>query len=85
MSDLQENIVNYILAPIATAIAGWFLGRRKSAAEASSTEIENVEKSLAIYRGIITDLESQIKSLKTQITDLEQQLFNFKNRKKCQE
>lgn len=80
MSDLQDHIVNYLLAPIAAAFAGWVFGRRKNDAEASSAEIENVEKSLAIYRGIITDMEAQIKSLKSQIAELEDQLKTLKNK-----
>lgn len=84
MSDLQDYILN-LLTPIATAFAGWFFGRRKSVAEAKTTEIENVEKSLAIYRGIIGDLEARIEFLKSQIADLEKQLITLKSRKQCQE
>lgn len=80
MSDLQDQIVTYLLAPIAAAFGGWLFGRRKLSAEASTTEIENVEKSLAIYRGIITDMETQIRSLKTQITELEDQLNTLKKK-----
>lgn len=85
MDELQDHIFNYVLAPVAAVFAGWFFGRRRSAAEADGVEIENVEKALSIYRGIISDLEAQIKTLKAQIAELETQVSELKNHKKWKE
>lgn len=52
-------------------VVGWLVGRRKSNAEAVASELTNVEKSLAIYRGIITDLEAKVERLETRIVELQ--------------
>ncbi len=67
--DILDTVLN-ILAPIATAVVGWFIGKRKTNAEASQSEIENVEKALGIYRNIIEDLNSKIQALEDRVTTL---------------
>jgi predicted RNase H-like nuclease (RuvC/YqgF family) len=64
--ELLINILTF-LAPIVTAIVGWVLGKRKTNAEATTSEMENVEKALKIYREIITDLDEKIKRLEERV------------------
>lgn len=52
-------------------VVGWLVGKRKSNAEAVASELTNVEKSLGIYRGIITDLEAKVERLEARIVELQ--------------
>lgn len=52
----------------------WLFGRRKQKAETKSSELENVEKALEIYRKILEDNSQQILSLKTEVNKLENKL-----------
>lgn len=67
---LLESILTQIIAPLLTAVVGWLIGRRRSNAEAVASELANVEKSLAIYRGIIADLEAKVERLEKRIIEL---------------
>lgn len=56
-----------------TTIGGFFLGRRKSKADAIATELANVEKAIGIYRGITQDLQKEIVQLKASLDKMYQQ------------
>ncbi len=68
MSTLETILT--ILAPIVSAIVGWLFGRRKDNAQATQSEMENVEKALAIYRGIITDLTKKVQELEQRVSEI---------------
>jgi hypothetical protein len=51
--------VTGILSVFATGFAGWFFGRRKTQAEAHSTEIDNDVKLSNHYKEILDDLKSR--------------------------
>jgi peptidoglycan hydrolase CwlO-like protein len=57
-----------------TAIAGWFVGRRKSNAETDNAVLRNLELSIGIYVRIIQDLKVEIQSLNLKIQDLEKKV-----------
>lgn len=63
-----------IVTPIASGIAGWLVGRRKMRAEASGSEIENIERGLKIYRDIVEDLSRKIKEMESRLAELQNKL-----------
>lgn len=74
---------------IATSFVGYFIGKKKTDAEAQGQTIDNVEKALAIYKDIIDDMKArydrEIADLKSKlidyeknITQLEQKIKSFK-------
>lgn len=73
MSILE--ILLTFLTPIASAIVGWMLGKRKTNAEAIASEMENVEKALRIYREMVTDLGDKVTRLENELTNLRKQLY----------
>lgn len=79
MNDLLLSIISYLIAPVLTALIGWSVGRRKSQADATKSEIENVEAALAIYRGIINDLQDKIKQMEKRIAELQARVDHFEN------
>lgn len=72
------EIILSFLSPIALAIGGWLGSRKKENAQATQSEMENVEKALGIYRGIISDLSNEIKSLKEQLSKFQDELNEAK-------
>ena len=76
MSEIYSNLLTQLIAPAIMLWLGWLIGKRKSNAEATSKELENVEKSLVIYRGIISDLEAKIERLELRIVELQNHLTN---------
>ena len=54
-----ELLISSILTIIG-ATTGYMFGRRKQRAEAQTSEIDNVSKSLSVYREMIDDLSSRI-------------------------
>lgn len=65
----MEIITSYlgeILVLIATGFTTWFFARKKNQQEVNSLELENVDKSLAIYRKMIDDITNQKESLNDQ-------------------
>jgi predicted RNase H-like nuclease (RuvC/YqgF family) len=71
--DLLTTILTF-LTPVATAAAGWFVGKRKTNAEAMTSEMENVERALRIYREMVTDLGDKVTRLETELSNLRKQL-----------
>lgn len=52
-----DNLLFPIVTTLVAAFSGWFFGRRKQKAEAVSTELDAVEKAVAIWRQIAEDLK----------------------------
>lgn len=71
--DILEALVTF-LTPVATAAGGVWYGKRKTNAEAATSEMENVEKALIIYRGIISDLDEKVKRLEESLNRLQKRL-----------
>jgi predicted RNase H-like nuclease (RuvC/YqgF family) len=57
-----------------TAIAGFFVGKRRSDAETDNQVLRNLELSINLYKNIIDDLKEEIHSLNIKIQDLEKKV-----------
>jgi FtsZ-binding cell division protein ZapB len=57
-----------------TAIAGFFVGKRRSDAETDNAVLRNLELSIGLYKNIIDDLKEEIHSLNIKIQDLEKKV-----------
>jgi peptidoglycan hydrolase CwlO-like protein len=57
-----------------TAIAGWFVGRRKQQADTDNQVLKNLEISVNLYRQIIEDLKREIESLNIKVQELEKKI-----------
>lgn len=57
-----------------TAIAGWFVGKRKANAETDNQVLRNLELSVNLYKTIIDDLKEEIHGLNLKIQDLEKKI-----------
>jgi peptidoglycan hydrolase CwlO-like protein len=57
-----------------TAIASFFVGRRKSNAETDNQVLRNLELSIGLYKNIIDDLKEEIHELNNKIQDLEKKV-----------
>ena len=66
----MENLWMFIGSAL-TGIAGWFVGRRKSAAETDNIVLQNLESSVNLYKMIIDNLRDEIKGLHTKMDEME--------------
>ncbi len=57
-----------------TAVAGWFVGRRKVNAEIENQTLRNLELAVNLYKNIIDDLKQEIHELNIKIQDLEKKV-----------
>jgi peptidoglycan hydrolase CwlO-like protein len=57
-----------------TAIAGWFIGRRRQQADTDNQVLKNLEISVNLYRQIIDDLKREIESLNIKVQELEKKI-----------
>ena len=57
----MESITG-LLTPIVTALAAWFFARRKNNADAKTSELDNVEKAIKIWRTLSQDMEFKFKA-----------------------
>jgi peptidoglycan hydrolase CwlO-like protein len=73
VSNMTEGII-LIISNALTAIASFFVGKRKSNAETDNQVLRNLELSVNLYRGIIDDLKREIESLNIKIQDLEKKV-----------
>ena len=65
------NELYVILSGLLTGVAGWFVGRRKSAAETDNIVLQNLESSVNLYKLIIDNLRDEIKGLHTKMDEME--------------
>lgn len=70
----MNNEVLLILSNTLTAIASFFIGKRKVNAETDNQVLRNLELSVNLYKTIIDDLKSEIHALNLKIQDLEKKI-----------
>jgi peptidoglycan hydrolase CwlO-like protein len=71
--NMTEGII-LIISNALTAIASFFVGKRRSNAETDNQVLRNLELSVNLYRGIIEDLKTEIESLNIKIQELERKV-----------
>ena len=69
-----ELILTYIVGPIVTAILAFWVGRKKQASEVRSSELDNVEKAVAIWRQSAEQLTLKLNERDTMVDELKKQL-----------
>jgi len=67
---MNETLILLISNGI-TALAGWFIGRRRQQADTDNQILKNLELSVDLYRQIILDLKKEIESLNIKVQELE--------------
>ncbi len=70
----MNNEIILLISNSLTAVAGFFIGRRKTNAETDSIVLKNLETSVNLYSQIINDLKKEIESLNIKIQDLEKKI-----------
>jgi peptidoglycan hydrolase CwlO-like protein len=63
-----------VISNALTAIAGFFIGKRRSDAETDNQVLRNLELSIGLYKNIIDDLKEEIHELNNKIQDLEKKV-----------
>jgi peptidoglycan hydrolase CwlO-like protein len=63
-----------VISNALTAIASFFVGKRRSDAETDNAVLRNLELSIGLYKNIIDDLKEEIHSLNLKIQDLEKKV-----------
>jgi peptidoglycan hydrolase CwlO-like protein len=63
-----------IISNSLTAIAAFFVGKRRSDAETDNQVLRNLELSVNLYKNIIDDLKTEIHELNIKIQDLEKRV-----------
>lgn len=64
------DIVINIVAPILSAIVSWFLARGKYQTEVQTSEIENIDKAIQIWRKTAEDLNVEVIALRNESAEL---------------
>lgn len=67
----MNNEILLLVSNTLTAVAAWFVGRRKVNAETDNQVLKNLELSVSLYKDIIDSLKKEIEALNIKIQDLE--------------
>lgn len=70
----MTNELLLLISNTLTAVAAWFVGRRKVNAETDNQVLRNLELSVNLYKDIIDSLKSEIEALNIKIQDLENKI-----------
>ena len=57
-----------------TAVAGWFVGRKRQQAETDNQTLRNLELAVNIYKNLIDNLKEEIHQLNLKIQELERKV-----------
>jgi len=69
-SEMNTEIL-LIISNGLTAVASFFIGKRRSDAETDNAVLRNLELSIGLYKNIIDDLKQEIHELNIKIQQLE--------------
>jgi len=70
----MTNEILLLISNSLTAIASFFIGRRKVQADTDNSVLRNLEISVNLYKTIIDDLKGEIQALNIKIQDLERKI-----------
>ncbi|MCZ2393423.1 MAG: hypothetical protein LC105_06185 [Chitinophagales bacterium] len=68
-----NSILSYLIAPIATAVLAWVLARRKYSVETDGMQLDNLEKSLDIYKKMVEDLSLRVEMLSKGLNEIREE------------
>jgi chromosome segregation ATPase len=72
LKELIADVGNLIL-PALTALFAWYVGKRKAKADAASSELENVQKAIQIWREVAQDMEMKCDRLLLELEAMKKQ------------
>jgi archaellum component FlaC len=67
MPPISYEMLAGLVAGAASAVFGWIVGRRKTTAEATITELEAVQKAVGIWRETAEALTEDVENLRSEI------------------
>ena len=70
----MNNEILLFISNTLTAVAGFFIGRRKANAETDNAILPNMELVISSYKVLIDDLKKEIHELNIKIQDLEKKV-----------
>lgn len=70
----MTNEVLLLISNSITAVAAWFVGRRKMSAETDNQVLKNLELSINIYAELVKNLKEEIQGLNIKIQELEKKV-----------
>lgn len=70
---MMIDVVSMVIAPAFSAIVAWFVSKKKYKAEVHTNELENVEKSISIYREMVEDLSERVNLLSIGLKELREE------------
>jgi peptidoglycan hydrolase CwlO-like protein len=70
---MNDTLILFISNTL-TALAGWFVGRKRQQAETDNQTLKNLELAVNIYKNLIDDLKEEIHQLNLKIQDLERKV-----------
>ena len=73
----SEILIQFVL-PLVLTLGGYLVGKRKTAADAESTELDNVSKALSVYQEIVKSLRDEISQLMTQLAANQKQVTELR-------
>lgn len=70
----MNDTIILLISNTLTALAGWFVGKRKVNAETDNQVLRNLELAVNLYKNIIDDLKKEIRDLNLKVQDLEKKI-----------
>lgn len=70
----MTNEILLLISNTITAVASFFIGRRRVNAETDNQVLRNLELSVNLYKQIIDDLKKEIHDLNLKVQDLEKKI-----------
>lgn len=70
----MTNEIILLLSNTLTAVAAWFVGKRKQQADTDNQVLKNLELAVSLYKNIIDDLKKEIHDLNLKVQDLEKKI-----------
>ena len=78
IEGLKEHFVSFI-GMVLSGVVGWFFGRPKQRMELQTSELENVDKAVKIYREMIEDLGAKYASAIEELKKANQSIKDLEN------
>ncbi len=72
MSEEIVTVLIGIISSMGTGFAGWFFARRKNAADAKSSELDNTNKAIVIWRETAEELNKQLQEYMHELNSIKE-------------